>query len=79
MIFTSTHLHLVVCIFHFDNIICARGSFWMYMHISLLPSVFQKQIMKIYLPFFPDGNEFEEVNIVRPNDFYQPNAEGASW
>ncbi|CAK8534589.1 unnamed protein product [Lathyrus sativus] len=26
-----------------------------------------------------DDNEFEEVNIVRPNDFYQSNAEGASW
>ncbi|CAI0427591.1 unnamed protein product [Linum tenue] len=27
-----------------------------------------------------DGNEFEEVNIVRPDDFYQSrDAEGGSW
>ncbi|XP_021899308.1 uncharacterized protein LOC110815701 isoform X1 [Carica papaya] len=26
-----------------------------------------------------DDNEFEDVNIVRPNDFYQSRDDGASW
>lgn len=32
------------------------------------------------LAFFTDDNEFEDVNIVRPNDFYQSrDADAGNW